>query len=151
MQLVEALDQHLRQPIEAMGYILWGIEILPMNADLLVRIYIDHKDGISVDDCQDVSTQISGILDVEDLIDAHYTLEVSSPGADRILFTLEQVKCFEGFMVKGRLKEQVNGYRKFKNALLKAVSGNQLTLEIDSNQVEIDYNQVEQLRIAPTW
>lgn len=151
MQLVETLDQYLRHPIEAMGYILWGIEILPMKENLLVRIYIDHPEGISIDDCQVVSTQISGILDVEELIDAHYTLEVSSPGADRILFTLDQVGCFEGFMVKGKLKVEKNGYRKFKNAVLKTVSGNKLTLEIDHQLIELDYEDVEKLRIVPKW
>ncbi|MCF6768127.1 ribosome maturation factor RimP [Thiotrichales bacterium 19S11-10] len=151
MQLVENLDQHLRQSIEQMDYILWGIELLPMKEDLLVRIYIDHPEGISVDDCQAVSTQISGILDVENLIDRHYTLEVSSPGADRILFTLEQVKCFEGFLVKGKLKEAVEGFKKFKKALLKEVSGNTLVIEIDQKLIEIDYDQIEQLRISPQW
>ncbi|MCF6807001.1 ribosome maturation factor RimP [Thiotrichales bacterium 19S9-12] len=151
MQLVENLDQHLRQSIEQMDYILWGIELLPMKEDLLVRIYIDHPEGISVDDCQAVSTQISGILDVENIIDRHYTLEVSSPGADRILFTLEQVKCFEGFLVKGKLKEAVEGFKKFKKALLKEVSGNTLVIEIDQKLIEIDYDQIEQLRISPQW
>lgn len=151
MQLIETLDNALREAIESMGYVLWGIEILQSPKGMTIRIYIDHKDGISVDDCQAVSHQVSGILDVEDVIIDQYTLEVSSPGADRRLFSLEQVQCFEGFEVKGRFKDLIEGYRKFQKAELKKVDQSQLTLAFDDKLVDVDFDQIEWIRIAPKF
>jgi ribosome maturation factor RimP len=79
--------EHLLAPtINDMGYELWGCEYLPQGKHSLLRIYIDKTDGISIDDCQEVSHQISALLDVEDPIPGNYSLEVSSPGIPRPLF-----------------------------------------------------------------
>lgn len=73
-------------PVEALGYELVGIEFIRGRTSTL-RIYIDSEDGINVDDCADVSHQVSAVLDVEDPISVAYNLEVSSPGLDRPMFT----------------------------------------------------------------
>ncbi|HAV0011531.1 TPA: ribosome maturation factor RimP, partial [Legionella pneumophila] len=66
--------------IKNMGYELWGCEYLSQGKHSLLRIYIDKPDGIGIDDCQEVSKQVSAMLDVEDPIPGHYSLEISSPG-----------------------------------------------------------------------
>ncbi|MGB5586068.1 MAG: ribosome maturation factor RimP, partial [Gammaproteobacteria bacterium] len=71
-----------------MGYELVEIEYNPSSRHGLLRLYIDHDDGIQLDDCTDVSNQVSALLDVEDPIPGHYNLEVSSPGMDRPLRTI---------------------------------------------------------------
>ena len=79
----------LRATVEALGYELWGVEYLSQGRHSVVRVYIDSENGINVDDCASVSEQVGGVLDVEDPIRGEYTLEVSSPGMDRLLFELE--------------------------------------------------------------
>ena len=116
------LDQlhDLVQPsVEAMGVELWGVEYLSQGRRSMLRIFIESDKGITVDDCERVSRQVSGVLDVEDPIAGEYTLEVSSPGADRMLFTLDQYQRFIGEQVSVRLRAPFDWRRNFKG-LLKA-------------------------------
>ena len=73
-----------------------GIERGRANAGQLLRLYIDHDDGIAVDDCERVSRQVGDVLDAEKALRGDYTLEVSSPGIDRPLFTLDQHRRLRG-------------------------------------------------------
>ena len=84
-QKIEAL---LEPTIEALGFELWGLEYLSQGRHTLLRLYIDGENGVTVDNCAEVSRHVSGVLDVEDPITGEYTLEVSSPGVDRLLFRL---------------------------------------------------------------
>ena len=81
-------------------------------------MYIDHAEGINVDDCAEVSRQISAVMDVEDPIAQEYTLEVSSPGMDRPLYTLEQYKQYANHIIELRLRLPFEGRRKFKGQLI---------------------------------
>ena len=90
------LTQLLRPTVESMGYSLWGIELISPGRRPTVRLYIDAESGVTVDDCAQVSHQVSGILDVEDPITGEYTLEVSSPGVDRLLFHPEHYPPYIG-------------------------------------------------------
>ena len=81
------IGELLEPGIRSLGYELVGVEYQTGGpGGGLLRVYIDKEDGISADDCQKVSYQVSGVLDVEDPIAGHYTLEISSPGLDRLLF-----------------------------------------------------------------
>jgi ribosome maturation factor RimP len=121
----------LLQPvIAAMGYELWGVEYLPGGPAALLRIYIDKASGITLDDCARVSDQVEGVLDVHDPIRGRYTLEVSSPGVDRPLFTLEQFGRYLGQPVKLRLSVKQDG-RKNLAGVLVGVSGD--TVQIREN------------------
>ena len=82
--------------VTSLGYELVGVEFLMQGHSGLLRVYIDDEDGIQVNDCQRVSHQLSGVLDVEDVIKGKYQLEVSSPGLDRPLFTAEHFERFQG-------------------------------------------------------
>merc|ERR1711916_184587 len=88
-KLEEKLTEMLEPGVEALGFELVGIEFVRAGKHSILRVYIDHENGISVDNCADVSHQVSAILDVEDPIATEYALEVSSPGMDRPLFTIE--------------------------------------------------------------
>ena len=114
---LEQLQAMLAPVIEALGYECWGIEYISQGRHSLLRVYIDHSNGILVEDCEKVSRQVSGILDVEDPIPGEYTLEVSSPGMDRPLFTLEQFNAFVGEQVKIRLRSPYEGRRNFQGLL----------------------------------
>lgn len=103
----------LEPVISAMGYEMLGIEYLARGRGSLVRIFIDNESGITMDDCERVSRRITGILDVNDPIQGSYNLEVSSPGLDRPLFTLEQFRRFQGHKAQVSLRSKLEGRRNF--------------------------------------
>jgi len=138
-QLDPTWQQRLETLINSMGYELVGLELLMRNRNALLRIYIDFIDSvggsaITVDDCSKVSHQVSAMLDVEDPIPGHYTLEVSSPGVDRPLFKLLDYQKFIGRAVKIKLKMLINQRRQYKGTLTKVEGENITLLSYDSNQ-----------------
>jgi len=86
----QQLSDMLETTVEALGFELWGVEYLSQGRHSVLRIYIESENGITVDDCAAVSEQVGSVLDVEDPVTGEYTLEVSSPGMDRLLFKLAQ-------------------------------------------------------------
>ena len=113
----QQLTEMLAPVVESMGFVFWGLEFMSNGKHSMLRIFIDHEDGITVDNCADVSRQISSVLDVEDPISQEYNLEVSSPGMDRPIFTLEQYAALAGNIVEVRLRMAFDGRRKFKGRL----------------------------------
>jgi ribosome maturation factor RimP len=143
--------QNVIEPVvSALGYELVGIEYLLQGRHSLLRIYIDHSDGIKIDDCERVSHQVSGALDVDDVIRGQYTLEVSSPGMDRPLFTLEQFTRFLGNEVNIRLSAPLNGRRKFKG-VLRAVDGRNVNLVVDDEEISLPFSSIEKANLVPKY
>jgi ribosome maturation factor RimP len=117
----EVIQKIVEPVVEALGYQLWGLEYLGQGRHTLLRIYIDKAGGINIEDCAEASRQISSILDVEDPIKDEYTLEVSSPGLDRILFRPAQFRDYIGSTVKVRLGANQDGRRNFMGTLKEVV------------------------------
>jgi ribosome maturation factor RimP len=88
-----------------MGLELVDIEFGRVGRDAVLRLFIDKDGGITLDDCADVSRELSLILDVEDVISCNYSLEVSSPGLDRPLKKLSDYERFAGRLIKVRTYE----------------------------------------------
>ncbi len=97
-----------------------------------------------------MSYQVSGLLDVEDPIPGHYTLEVSSPGLDRLLFRAEDFDRFAGQLVKLRLTYPVEGQRKFKGRLV-GMRGENVVIEGDEMEISLPFDQIEQARLVPEY
>jgi ribosome maturation factor RimP len=127
-----ALQGLLTPTVEALGYELWGCTYMPRGKYGLLRVYIDSTEGIHLTDCERVSRQISAVLDVEDPILNAYTLEVSSPGLDRPLFTAEQFHRYIGAKVQIRLHALVDNRRNLQG-ILQAVQGNKITIMLENN------------------
>ena len=138
----------LETTIEALGFELWGVEYLSQGRHSLVRIYIDAPNGITVDDCATVSEQVGGVFDVEDTITGEYTLEVSSPGMDRLLFKLEQYPGYVGEIVELRLRGAFEGRRKFKG-VLKGIEGEEVVIQVDDHEYLLPHSAIEKARIQP--
>jgi ribosome maturation factor RimP len=114
----------------------------------VVRIYIDHPDGINVDDCAKVSRQVSSVFDVEDPIMGEYTLEVSSPGMDRPLFRLEQYQQYIGEQVKIRLRSPFDGRRNFTGQLT-AIEGDDVVVTVEDNEYLLPFELIDKASIIP--
>ncbi len=141
----------LEPGIRSMGYELVGVEYQGGGkGGALLRVYIDNESGISADDCQKVSYQVSGVLDVHDPIPGHYTLEISSPGLDRPLFKAADFERFAGQLVKLRTRVPVDGQRNFKGRL-GGLRGGQVVIEQDGNEAVLPLEQVEQARLVPEF
>lgn len=132
--------------VEGLGFSLWGVEYRQSQHHALVKIFIDHEEGITVDNCSDVSHQISGILDVEDPITVAYTLEVSSPGVERPLMKQEHFKMYVGQEIKVRLSWAVNDRKNFLGKLT-AVSDEEITMNVDGELYELPLNAVKRANL----
>jgi len=115
-----------------------------------LRLYIDSPEGIDVDDCAVVSRAVSEKLDEADPIPGEYTLEVSSPGLDRVLRTQQHFERFVGEQVSVEMKQLVNGRRKFLGKLLQ-VSVKDIQLEMEGEQFELALANIQKARVSPEW
>lgn len=143
-KIVELIDP----VITAMGYELWGVEYLPQGRFSLLRIYIDKEGGITLTDCEQVSRQVTGVLDVADPIQGAYNLEVSSPGLDRPLFSLAQFARYIGSEVRLTLSAKLDGRRKFRGRIT-GTEDDRVQLEVEGSEVTVAADAVETARLIP--
>lgn len=144
--LERQLTDMLRPATEAAGYELLGLEFVRAGKHSTLRLYIDHENGINVDDCAAVSRQVSAVLDVEDPIATEYNLEVSSPGLERPLFEAEQYAAFIGEEAELRLKVAVNKQRKIQGVIV-AAEGPMLKLKVKGSDLDIAFDNIERANL----
>ncbi|MDG1732974.1 MAG: ribosome maturation factor RimP [Thalassotalea sp.] len=143
----QKLTEMLRPSVEMTGVELLGIEFISAGNNSVLRLYIDHENGIDVDNCADVSRQVSAILDVEDPISSEYNLEVSSPGVDKPLFEKAHYLAVVGETIEVKLGMPQNGRRKFKG-LLEAVEGDTLVVVVDGEDYELPLGNVDKANLV---
>jgi ribosome maturation factor RimP len=146
-QKVEAL---LRMTVEGMGCEIWGVEFLSQGRHSKLRLYIDKAGGVSVGDCEKISRQVSDVLDVENMFTKGYTLEVSSPGMDRILFNAEQYESNVGETVDVRLNFPLEGKKRVVG-LLAGVENAEAIVQADGEEYVLPLENVQRARIVPQF
>jgi ribosome maturation factor RimP len=144
----ERVRRMLEPTVTGLGYELLGVELQGSGARALLRLYIDAPSGVSVDDCARVSHQVSGVLDVEEPIRGPFTLEVSSPGVERPLFTPAQYERFTGERVRVKLEVPVEGRRNVTGQLLGCREGCVLVLE-DGVERRLPLEAIRRAHLAP--
>ncbi len=148
--LEKQLHAMLESPVVALGYELVGLEFVRAGQHSTLRIFIDQENGITVEDCADVSRQVSAVLDVEDPISVVYNLEVSSPGLDRPLFTLAHYQRFVGHDVNIVLKMAMQNRRKWKGTIL-SVNGEAVILNVDGSEEEFALSNIAKGNLIPSF
>ncbi len=146
----QQLQTMLAPTIVALGYEFWGLEYVTHGSQSVLRVFIDKSDGIGVDDCALVSRQVSALLDVEDPIAGEYTLEVSSPGMDRPLFTLEQFRLYVGEQVRIRLRTPFEGRRNF-NGRLVSVEEDEVVVAVDEHEYLLPHEMIDRAHLVPRF
>lgn len=147
----EELSQLLEPAIADLGLELVGIEFSPNSGSSLLRVYIDEAErGITIDDCERASREISALLDVNDPVAGRYTLEVSSPGLERPLFTPAHFERFAGEQVKISVNLPIDGRRRFQGRI-EAVDADRVTIEQDGKPVEIAHANIAKARLVPDY
>lgn len=149
----DALMRLLEPPIEALGYELVEIEFAQAGRGGVLRIFIDllareAGSSVTVEDCARVSHAVSQVLETEDPIKGHYTLEVSSPGFDRILRKREHFARFVGERIFAELKLPLDGRRRFVGKL-KAIADQAIEVEVDGVSVNLPFERIQKARLRP--
>ncbi len=143
----ESLTELLEPVITAMGYELVGVEFQSGKRQSTVRLYIDAEGGVGLGDCEAVSHQVSGVLDVEDPIQGAYVLEVSSPGLDRPIFKASDYERFRGERIRLRLRELYDGRRRVRG-LLGGLDGEYVVVtEADGGPLRVPLELIEKARL----
>jgi len=139
----------LIEPVLAqLGYELVELEYAAGRTSAVVRIFIDQPAGISVDDCERVSRDVAALLDVDDPIPTAYTLEVSSPGFDRVLRTPGHFERFAGERIYVELQAPRAGRKRY-TGILKTVSAAGIEVEVDKQTVDVPFGEIAKARLAP--
>ena len=145
--LEQNLQEMLQGAVEDLGCELWGIECQRTGRFMTVRLFIDKEGGVTVDDCADVSRQVSAILDVEDPIADKYNLEVSSPGLDRPLFTLPQFERYIGQDIAVHLRIPVMERRKWQGKL-ERIENDIVTLIVDGQEQVLVFGNIQKANVV---
>ena len=145
MQLAKLIEP----TIEQLGYELSDLELKLSGRDGIVRVFIDKPEGVDLADCEIVSRQLSALLDVEDPLPGHYTLEVSSPGLDRKLTKPEHFQRFTGETIRVKLRFPVAGRRNFRGAL-RSADEEKIEVEVDGESHSLQIATIESARLIPS-
>ena len=146
--LRERLIALIEPVLGQMGYELVELEYSAGRTNAVVRIFIDKIGGdVGLDDCEHVSREVSALLDVEDPIPIAYTLEVSSPGFDRVLRTQAHFARFVGSRVFVELAAAREGRRRYTGTLLSADEAG-IALEVDGQRVPVSFAEIGKARLT---
>ena len=137
--------------VEAEGYELVDVELKGSGRHRILRIFVDREGGISHRDCELISEQVGTVLDVKDLVQFSYTLEVSSPGLDRKLVSSNDFVRFEGYLAKVQTRFPLHDRKVFKGRL-RGLEGDSVSVELDSGEVvAIPLEVIREARLEVDW
>ena len=146
----------LAPTVASLGLELLGTEYLPSPGGAVLRLYIDVPEteaadrNVGIEDCEAVSREVSAQLDVEDPITSNYTLEVSSPGLDRPLFTAAHFARFAGQSAKVGLKLPQDGRRRLQGRI-ERVEGDTVVFNVDGAPFEVALDNIDKAKLIPDW
>ena len=144
--LVPKLWELIEPIVEPEGIELVEVEFIPKGPRWMLRIFIDRPSGVTLEDCELVSVQVSALLDIEDPIQHPYQLEVSSPGVDRVLRKEKDFNLYSGSRIRIKTREKQDGRKNF-GGILKGMKNSKIVVEVDGEPVEISPENVEKARL----
>ena len=142
----QRLLELLEPPLDALGYELVDLDVRVGRRGLL-RVFIDKENGVNLADCEFVSGQLSAFLDVEDPLPGRYVLEVSSPGLDRPLRTLEHFRRFRDRRAKVRLREPREN-RRMLNGRLLGIRDESIVMDVDGEIWRLQPAEIASARLV---
>ena len=145
-----ALHALIEPVVAAMGFELWGIDHISQGKHSRLVIYIERESGVSVEDCADISRQVSAVMDVEDPIPGEYRLEVSSPGMARPLSSLDHFIRYQGHQVAPKLRVAFDGRRKYQG-LLAGVEGDEVLLQLEGEEYCFPIESIDSAHVVPQF
>lgn len=134
--------------VESLGYELVWLQLAGGDGEQIVRLYIDQEAGIGLGDCERVSREVSALMDVEDPISGHYTLEVSSPGLDRPLVKPQHFDAYIGWEIKIRLADSIEGRKRIRGQLI-AREDDAIEMQVDGELHRFALRDIDTARLVP--
>jgi len=144
--LLAELRELAQRAAEPLGLEVAWVELKRHGGSTLFRVFIDRESGVGLQDCRQVSERLGVLLDVEDPIEPSYTLEVSSPGLDRPLWTEKDYQRFTGRLARIKTREPLDGKRQFRGRLA-GVKGDAVILENKQERKSISFPAIESARL----
>jgi ribosome maturation factor RimP len=136
----------IKETVESQGVELWDVRFVKEGASWYLRVFIDKEDGITIDDCTDVSHAIDPVIDEADPIDKSYYLEVCSCGIERELSRPEHYEKMLGEKVKIKLYKAIDGVKEFTGTLVSAKDS--ITIEVDGNNMEFTLKDISKANLC---
>ena len=151
MRIEPSTKDRLDALVAEEGLVLVATEIVGSGAKTILRLVIDGPDGVNLDQCAAVSRQASVMLDVEDPFSHRYSLEVSSPGLDRKLYSRDDYEHFAGQSVAVRMEPTYREHRRVSGELL-GLEGDGVRVQIAEGEViELPLDQIFEARLEVDW
>jgi ribosome maturation factor RimP len=145
----EEIQEMLAPTVASLGLELLGVEFVPSTGSAMLRLYIDVEGRhVGIEDCEAVSREISALLDLNDPIASEYTLEVSSPGIDRPLFTMAQFARFIGEQAKLSLRLPQDGRRRLHGRIART-EGDSVVIAEEKGVYTVARDNIEKARLVP--
>lgn len=136
----------IKETVEAQGVELWDVRFLKEGATWYLRVFIDKSEGISIDDCTNVSRAIDPVIDEADPIDVSYYLEVCSPGIERELTRPYHYEKVMGRKIKIKLYKALDGKKEFTGVLKE--TGDNITLDIDGECITFQISSISKAHLC---
>jgi len=145
-QVADKVSLIIKDAVEAQGVELWDVRYVKEGSSYYLRVFIDNEEGISIDDCTNVSHAIDPILDEADPIKESYYLEVCSPGIERELTKAEHFTKMLGQKIKLRLFKARDSVKEF-TGILKSYDGS-VTIDVDGNEITFEKNEISKANLC---
>ncbi|MGW8195514.1 MAG: ribosome maturation factor RimP [Desulforhopalus sp.] len=146
--IIDTVEKFLRSLLPSLDLELFEVQFRREGHGWVLRVIIDSDEGVSLDNCSDVSRQLGHYLDVEDLIDHPYHLEVSSPGLERPLRSVDDFQRYLGKKARVRVHESIDGGKVFEGIIEDLVDG-QIHLRLaDGGLIQFSFEQINKARLA---
>ena len=142
----EYIEELIKNDIESFGCSIWGVELTGRASSPTLKVYIDKKGGISINDCEIVSKQISRVLTANLNLESNFALEVSSPGLERKFYNNNQYSSYIECPLKVRYKTRENRFVT-KEGVLKQVDDKGLVLATDNEELYVDFKSVDKANL----
>ncbi len=147
----ERVETLIKPSIEKIGYDLYDVEYAKEGKNYFLRVFIDKTEGIDLEDCEKVSNEINELLDEADYIKEQYFLEVSSPGIERVLKKERHLEQNIGKEVHIKLfKKDENGKKEYQG-ILEEFNQEKITIEIETDKIEIERKNIAQIKTIYHW
>ena len=144
--LVPRLQELAERAAKPLGIEIAWVEFKQAGGSGLLRVFIDRQEGVGLAECENVNERLSVLLDVEDPIEASYTLEVSTPGLDRPLWRIKDYERFTGRLAQIKTREPLDGENRFQGRLA-GVDGESVLLEKSDERMGIPFSIIESARL----
>jgi ribosome maturation factor RimP len=146
--ILDTIEIFLNRLLPSMGLELFEIQFRREGHGWVLRVFIDAEKGVTLEDCSKVSRELSHYLDIEDLIDHAYHLEVSSPGLERPLRSADDFIRFLGKSARVKLSERIEGQKVFEG-IIEEVDGSDILLKLeDQSSVKFSFDMINKARLT---